>query len=121
MEKTDAAVAAFLTQLQAITTQYGSDAVMGVLAAVHFNGVFNIIIGFILLAIFIFTFSAFIAFMRRAQADKTDSGSIFAGCLISGIASAILLLFTLGFLISSRDWMAIFDPKMALAAKILNL
>jgi len=120
------AIDKFAGYLTNLADKYGPDMVDLILAVVRFNSIFDILFGFAFLAGAIIGFR----FLRPLWAKwgeevrtRSDDCPTFVTCIstiISAIVTMICFFISLGYLLTVWSWVGMFEPKVALAAKVLS-
>lgn len=113
MENIDKAIGKLTEALE----RHGPEAVDFALGAARFNAAKGIAYGLIFLGIFIAAFRHFRSWLRSD--DTSDSSEIVAfGCVAVMCFTFLAVCITL---LNFNNWIGLYDPRMYLAIKALNL
>jgi len=117
-----------LDKLEALTTQYTPEVIEKAVQAVSVSGVASIVEALLGLVVayglFLATKNLGAFFMKKKEEDGDSSDWEIGYCLtyfIGGVATLITVLASLIVLFSVWNWVAIFNPELAIAHKILGL
>ena len=122
-------IVSILDQLEALAKQYSPEVLDSAIDVVRMTGISNILEGIIcgLAAIGCFFLAKYtvILFYKRENEDKHGDGPWELFKILCFIVGAVfVIIFTIACFANVFDtwsWIAIFDPKLALAKKVLML
>ncbi len=117
-----------LNKLEALTTQYTPEVMDAAITSVKVTATGNLVMGFIGLGAAFAVLWLAKNFTTHCRAKRQEDGwmsnwDVGAALtfFISGVISGIMAVFSIWTLFDVWNWVAVFNPKLALAHKILGL
>ncbi len=117
-----------LDKFEALANQYGPEVIGAAKSAVFVTGIGDIVLGFVGLAAAFVLWWLTQNFAKYAQRKKDDGGYMddwemawTAGMSIGCVAAGMVATFSIWALFDIWNWVAIFNPQLALAHRLLGL
>ena len=117
-----------LNQFEALAKQFAPDVIDAAIGVAQMKGMAGVVNGFVLLLLAVVAGKLSLAAFRFCKKKEEGRGGysewvhgLVASATIGGFAVSVLLLFGLGHLLDFWNWVAIFNPKLALAKSILGM
>ena len=111
----------YLSAAQGVLVKYGPHVWEATLSLVRFNGIFNLVLLFVLsIGLAIFVVKGFPFLLKKADEADDDSGWI-AAIVFGGIASVVgSIVLLIGWICSLPYWLAVFSPELAILYRVAD-
>ena len=113
-----------INQVQNQVSAHAGDAINILLLNTQIDAINNLVIGFLSLGIACITFfflkKFWIGFQKESSNYTGDEFPYIMGMFLCGLLFLISLLLSINYLLDIWNWMALFNPKLALAHSIIQ-